>query len=199
MTSARIPLPEPFDLALSEFYRTQPQMQLYKKFVRIGAMLGDPLAQYAMATWYLHGNSDIGIKKNARTAVQLLETCAPVFNRAAYDLAVCKFRGIGTKRDLNAAFLLFVRATNLGSLPAMEEQARCLATGTGTKRDLKAARFLLQRVAHWKEEVRRAKPTRSRLLTSRKQRMSTHARVSRRADPTRRQRAVQRPGGPVRG
>src|ERR1041384_5906040 len=156
MVRTRTPIQEPFDLALSEFYRVKPRMGLYKRLVMLGAEIGDPLAQYAMATWYLHGNSVLGIERDIGKANDLLDTCAATLNRAAYDLAVSKLRGIGVKKDPRAAFRLFVRASTLGSLAAMEEQARCLRLGIGTKRDAASARFLLQRVSSWKERLRKA-------------------------------------------
>jgi len=164
MAKRRTPIQEPFDLALSEFYRVKPRMALYKRLVVLGAEIGDPLAPYAMATWYLHGNSAVGVQRDIRKANDLLDTCAATLNRAAYDLAVSKLRGIGVKKDPRAAFRLFVRASTLGSLAAMEEQARCLRLGIGTKRDAASAKFLMQRVSLWKKGLRKARtlPTASK-------------------------------------
>jgi TPR repeat protein len=153
MTASRKPVAEPFDLALPEFYARSPQPRLYRRLVEVGARIGDPLAQYAMATWYLLGNKQVGIRKNTSKAVALLESCAHVFNRAAYDLAVCKLRGIGTKKDPEIAFALFTRAANLGSLAGLEERANCLSAGTGTEVNLEAARFYSQQVACWKRQL----------------------------------------------
>jgi len=185
MISPRIPLLEPFDLALSEYYRSKPQMARYKRLVTIGARIGDPLAQYAMATWYLHGNSEIRVQKNVKKAVELLEACSVVFNRAAYDLAVCKCRGIGTKKDLKGAFRLFVWAANLGLLAAMDEQRRCLTLGIGTKRDPESARLLQRRVAQWKRELRYANLSLPRSSTAENQPHKLAHRTQSRRKPVR--------------
>ena len=153
MAKIRPPMHDPFDLALPEFYGDGTRWPIYRRLVEIGVETGDPLAQYAMATWYLHGQPKIGIKKNLRKAAVLLEACAPTFNRAAYDLAICKLDGAGTRRDPEVAFSLFCRSASLGSLAAIEAQADCLASGIGTPRDLEAARFLRRRAARWKREL----------------------------------------------
>jgi TPR repeat protein len=153
MAKIRPPIHEPFDLALPEFYGDGTRWTIYRRLVEIGVEIGDPLAQYAMATWYLHGQPKLGIKKNLRKAVVLLEACAPVFNRAAYDLAVCKLGGAGARRDPEVAFLLFSRSASLGSLAALEAQADCLASGIGTPKDLEAARLLRRRAARWKHQL----------------------------------------------
>jgi TPR repeat protein len=153
MLQSRIPVQEPFDVALPEFYGTNPRWRIYKRLVEIGVEIGDPLAQYAMATWYLHGHSRIGTRKDLKKAVALLDQCAPFLNRAAYDLAVCKLRGAGTRKDLKAAFSLFSRSASLGSLAAIEAQADCFESGIGTKRDPQAAKLLFQRARRWKRQL----------------------------------------------
>lgn len=153
MPQSRLPVREPFDVALPEFYETNPRWKLYKRLIEIGAEIGDPLAQYAMAKWYLHGEPKLDIRRNQRKAVSLLEECAPFFSRAAYDLAVCKIRGAGTRRDLKATFLWFSRAANLGSLAAIDAQADCLEAGIGTPKDPQRARLLFQRAERWKQQL----------------------------------------------
>jgi hypothetical protein len=153
MPKSRPPLNEPFDMALREFYQAKPRWSRYKRLTKLGAEIGDPLAQYAMATWYLHGEARLGVRRNQRKAVALLEQCAPFLGRAAYDLAVCKLRGAGTRRDVKAAFSLYSRAILLGSLAAIEAKADCLALGIGTERDLQAARVLDRSVVQWKRQL----------------------------------------------
>ncbi len=168
MTKARQLFSEPFDLALPEHYKAEPDLKRLRELVKIGAEIGDPLAQYSMATWYLHGNPKLGIRKNVKRGNALLEASAAFFNRAAYDLAVSKLRGLGTPKDPQAAFALFVRSANLGLLSGLEEQARCLAAGIGTKRDVQAARFLMRRVTAWKKRVNDASRQTSRAPSVRK-------------------------------
>src|SRR6188472_4084564 len=88
-----IGVPEPFDVALVEHFSSSRDRRRYRKLVELGVATGDPLAQYAMATWYLLGDSDLGVTKDVRRAVRLLSQAARFFNRAMYDLGVCKLRG----------------------------------------------------------------------------------------------------------
>ena len=199
MSKSRTPIPEPFDLGLAEFYRSTPNMKKYRRLVELGAEIGDPLARYAMATWYLHGEPRIGIKRDLSRGVTLLESCASFFNRAAFDLAVSKLRGLGTRRDPQAAFSLFVRAASLGSLPAIEEQANCLATGTGTKRDPQAARFLLRRLSMWKQQLRAIAALSSASPHGGEPSRPAGARRAKRQRPTRAKRPGNSKPGDLRG
>jgi TPR repeat protein len=152
----RPPISEPFDLALIEYYRDDCRWERYRRLVEIGAEIGDPLARYAIATWYLHGHAELKIERDPAKGAEHLEACASLFGRAAYDLAVSRLKGIGTRQARRVAFGLYVAASNLGSLAAMEAQALCLAQGIGTPADATAAKLLSRRVARWKKELKKA-------------------------------------------
>ncbi len=133
---------EPFDVALVLRYTKSKDVASYKSLIELGAKAGDPLAQYAMATWFLHGAKDIGIERNVRKAVPLLTRAARTLNRAMYDLAICKLNGAGTKRDLRGAHSLFLKASQFGSIPALYALAYCLREGVGTRANERQARHL---------------------------------------------------------
>jgi len=133
---------EPFDLALGTLCRPKPDLRRYRALVELGVEAGDPLAQYAMATWYLHGNAKLRVTVNLRRAVGLLTLAAKTLNRAMYDLAICKLNGVGTRKDTRGAYRLFRRAAALGCIPALDAQAWCLENGEGVRRDLRAVRKL---------------------------------------------------------
>jgi TPR repeat protein len=133
---------EPFDYALTSRYSSKRDPRRYRALVELGASAGDPLAQYAMATWYMHGEPDLRVSADMRRAVKLLKRSARTLNRAMYDLAICKLNGIGTRTDTRGAYQLFRRAAELGCITALDAQAWCLENGEGVRRDLRAARRL---------------------------------------------------------
>jgi len=137
--------PEPFDMALVEYYSPKPNWTRYRKLIELGSKAGDPLAQYAMATWYLHGEPNLRIREDSRRAVSLLRKAALSFNRAMYDLAVCTMSGVGTRRDPERAYGLMSTSARLGSIPAMYTQAEWLQVGFGTTRNRRKAQEVLRR------------------------------------------------------
>jgi len=132
---------DPFDLALSELY-TSKDMSKYQKLIEIGVRNNDPLAQYAMATWYLHGNTQLNISPNLKRAVGLLEKASLTLNRAMYDLGVCFSTGNGKPRNPRRAYRLFSRSAELGCLAAMSAQADCLEFGVGVRKSVSRAKKL---------------------------------------------------------
>lgn len=154
---------DPFDVALPLYYAKPPQHSAYRQLVELGAAAGDPLAQYAMATWFLFGQRDLGVRPNARRAVALLSRAAKTLNRAMYDLASCKLRGHGTRRDDRGAYRLLVRAAGLVCIPAMRAQAFCLREGVGARRDASAASRIekaANRLAKKRDNIQRRVPSR---------------------------------------
>jgi hypothetical protein len=141
--AAESPAPyEPFDLALLRYYAPKRDMKGYRALVELGVRAGDPLAEYAMATWYLHGNAELGVARDAARAVRLLRRSARTFNRAMYDLALCMLDGEGMRKDARGAYRLFRRSAELGTIVAMEAQAWCLVHGVGVRRNARGARRL---------------------------------------------------------
>ncbi|MCW5806887.1 MAG: sel1 repeat family protein [Deltaproteobacteria bacterium] len=146
---------DPFDLALPIYYQRHRDTDQYRALVQLGAESGDPLALYAMATWYLHGSKEIGIRRNKEQGIKLLTRASQTLNRAMYDLAVCKVRGYGVQKDLRGAYQLFARAARLGSIAAMREQAQSLRNGSGVRRNEAAAERIEQRLSSIEDRIAR--------------------------------------------
>lgn len=125
---------EPFDEALIEFYGTKPDHAGYRRLVERAAQAGDDRARYAMATWYLHGAPELGVKKNHRVARTWLEAAARSSALAMHDLAFAHETGrLGLRRDARAAYRLYRKSMRYGSVSAHHEVARCLFHGIGVK------------------------------------------------------------------
>lgn len=78
---------------------------------------GDGLAVYAIATWYLHGNSQV--RKNLRRGHKLLKLAADKNVAAACsDLGVAYYNGWGVRQSFNEATRYYFRAFLLGDLDA---------------------------------------------------------------------------------
>lgn len=98
---------------------------------------GDPVAAYALATWYLHGRH---IKKNYQTAVTLLLKASRGGVRDAfYDLAVCYEKGRGIEKDTVKAFTNYLIASQLGDKNSLYEVGRCFYYGIGTEKNRELA------------------------------------------------------------
>lgn len=130
---------EPYDVAIKEYYSTGTDWQRFRHLIEIGVDAGDCVSVYVMATWYLYGNRDIGIKKDMRRAVRLLKQAALGSNRAMYDLAVLMYNGEGIRRTTKGAFRLFERSARNGCVAAMIAQAQCLYYGIGTPKNKRRA------------------------------------------------------------
>ena len=145
------PAPEPFDVALVEHFSGTRDPRRYRKLVELGVKSGDPLAEYAMATWYLLGDAELKIRRDPRRAVRLLSRAARSFNRAMYDLGVCKLRGEGTRKDARAAYALFQRSADAGSVAGLRGQAYCLRNGIGVRPNVALARKLELRAQRFQD------------------------------------------------
>lgn len=98
---------------------------------------GDDRAEYALATWYLHGKH---VKKNVTKGIELLERAATKGNAdASFDLAVCYERGQGVAKSDAEAFRLYRDAAKRGDPEAMQEVGRMLYYGLGVAEDRQAA------------------------------------------------------------
>jgi TPR repeat protein len=127
---------EPFDVAITMFYSGQrPDVVL--RLYRLGAKSGDALAQYALASIYLHGNQILKIRPSVRRALPLLKAAAITQCRAMFELGILYANGIGVRQNQPRAFELFECAAKHGSLHAKIEVARRLAEGDGTRRNMR--------------------------------------------------------------
>jgi len=131
---------EPFDAAMMEVYRAAPRWRVYRRLVEKAAKAGDDRAAYAMATWYLHGHEQVGVRKNFRSARRWLERGARSMALAMLDLASANERGVlGLPEDAGAAYALYVRAAEFGSVCARHEVGRCLFYGIGVAQNRRVA------------------------------------------------------------
>jgi uncharacterized protein len=132
-----------YDLALREMRNPHPHMNNVLQLLRDSIGTGDHRAEYALATWYLHGTH---LRKDYRQAAELLQRSAAKGNRnAMYDLAVSYEKGRGLKRNTKKAFNLYISAAWLGDKQACYEVGRMLYHGLGAARDRQLARIWLDR------------------------------------------------------
>lgn len=79
----------------------------------------NPVASYALGTWYLHGTY---VKKDAEKAIQYLNKASHNdVKEAFFDLAVCYEKGVGVKKDYQKAFENYLNASNLGDKDSLYE------------------------------------------------------------------------------
>jgi len=94
---------------------------------------GDPIASYALGTWYLHGTH---VKKDLQKGVQyLIRASKGNLKEAFYDLAVCYEKGAGTEKNLQKAFQNYLIASRLGDKDALYQVVRCLYYGIGVPKN----------------------------------------------------------------
>lgn len=135
---------EPFDEALIEHYRPRPRWPRYAALVRRAARAGDDRARYAIATWYLHGQANIGVRRNRRVARRWLELAARSSALAMFDLAFAHETGqLGLRKSERTAYRWYVRSAEYGSISALHEVGRCLFHGIGVAPDRTKARPIL--------------------------------------------------------
>ena len=139
---------EPFDLAVAEASMAAPDWRLYRELMELGAEAGDPIAQYAVAFWYLHGHEDLGIEEGRyREAVRWLKPAARSFAPAMVELGLCLYYARGIRRDRKAAAALFQRAARGGSLRGKTLVAFIHEEGQGVPRSAAKARNAERQVA----------------------------------------------------
>lgn len=114
--------------------------------VRAAEELDDPGAQFQLADARYHGR--FGFEVDLPAALRLYRAAAEGGDEP--DAAVCAaamlVNGLGCRPDPAAAFALYERAANLGSMDAWRSMAHMYARGLGVKRDEDAARRILELV-----------------------------------------------------
>jgi len=129
-------------LRISRVSRGQPEAVASLTYA---ARRNQPVAQYALGSWFLHG---IGVQKNLRRALALFAKAAAAGHPdAAFNLARAYEVGEGRKKNARRAFQLYQRAAAHGDVGALVEVARCLFFGIGTRPDRAAADKLYARAA----------------------------------------------------
>jgi uncharacterized protein len=129
--------------------KTPKTSEAYKILVQLSDADFGP-AQYALATWYIHGLDKI-IKPNIRKAVSLLRKSADKnYPNACYDLAVAYEKGTGVKASIQKAMQYYTKAALLGDVEAMHELGRIYYHGVGVQKNRGLAWV-------WLDEERRLK------------------------------------------
>jgi TPR repeat protein len=124
-----------YDKALVNAQGEKPDFRKALSLLRRAHKAKDPRAAYALATWYLHGQSGI-VEIDFSKAVPLLQEAADAnLSDAQYDLAVCYEKGVGVRASLKKAAALYLRAALHGDRQAAYETGRCYFHGIGVKRD----------------------------------------------------------------
>lgn len=122
--------------------RKSPDFQQALQFLKLAVSHGDSRAEYALATWYLHGRA---VEKAPHRAIPLLKRAARSGHREAqFDLAVSFERGNGVEKDARKAYLLYLQSALTGDVDAGFEVGRCLFHGLGVERDRAAGRLWLK-------------------------------------------------------
>ncbi len=104
----------------------------------------NPVASYAIGTWYLHGTY---VQKDLEKAVQYLHKASyGEVKEAFYDLAVCYEKGAGTKKNLQKAFKHYLSAAQLGDKDSLYEIVRCLYYGIGIEKNKLLSEVLYNKV-----------------------------------------------------
>jgi TPR repeat protein len=137
--------PEPFEQALPLLFEPDVPWAEAGSLLTMASAAGHDYATYALATWYLFGRPELGIRKNRVKAVSLLKRASRSCGLAMSELAVCYETGRGTEKDLRVAFLLYRKATRFGVIKAWFDLQRCYYWGIGTPRDRRKADAALRK------------------------------------------------------
>lgn len=128
--------------ASKEIKKEKPNKKLVLNLLNKAADLNNSKAQYAIGTWYLHGEC---VKKNAVTAVKyFLEAIKGNNKNAFYDLAVCCEKGVGIKKNYKGAFKYYLNAALLGDKQSLYEVGRCYYYGIGISKNKAVASIWLE-------------------------------------------------------
>jgi len=104
----------------------------------------NPVASYALGTWYLHGTY---VEKDLRKAIYYLNKASHgEVKEAFYDLAVCYEKGVGVKKNLQKAFENYLTASYLGDKDSLYEIVRCLYYGIGVKENRTFSELLYNKI-----------------------------------------------------
>jgi TPR repeat protein len=104
----------------------------------------NPVASYALGTWYLHGTY---VEKDLEKAIPyLVKASHGEVKEAFYDLAVCYEKGVGIKKNLQKAFENYLIAAHLGDKDSLYEIVRCLYYGIGIQKNRNLSELLYNKV-----------------------------------------------------
>lgn len=89
----------------------------------------------------------IGVERDLKLAVELLESATDEFDCAKTELGECYEFGIGVERNVQAAFLLYQEAAEGGDENGIFKLGQCYQYGTGVERDDTKAAELYKKAA----------------------------------------------------
>lgn len=136
---------DPYARALKIMRGKAPDVSAAKKLLEEGLRAGDHRAQYALATWYMHGMPPL-VEVDLPKALKMLKEAAKAgVPEAQYDYAISLETGKGVKKNERLALRFHLRAALSGDVDAMEEVGRMYYYGIGVAQDRDVARIWLAR------------------------------------------------------
>ena len=99
----------------------------------------NPLAMYAMGTWYLHGYY---VKKDIKKDFNLISAAAQKnVPDDCFDLAIFYEKGNKVKKNKRKAFSLYMRGALYGDKLSFYEVGRCFNYGIGVAKNTEIAKI----------------------------------------------------------
>jgi TPR repeat protein len=127
--------------ALKLAQSSDPDISMIKSLLEKSIKKGNSNAEYALSTWYLHGEN---VPQDLKKAISLLERASNNDNpNALYDLAICYEKGVGTDQNFKKAFDLYLRGSFNGDEQCYYEVGRCYFHGIGVKANKRLANLWL--------------------------------------------------------
>ena len=103
------------------------------EFFKSAAELGNPMAQYNLASYYENGE---GVIKDMKKAFEWYSKAADQGDaEAQHNVALCYENGDGVEQDLNKAFEFYSKAAEQGDVAAQVSVADIYMSGNGIEKD----------------------------------------------------------------
>lgn len=132
-----------YEQALEEAGKCNGDLAKVFEKLCVASEAGHADANYALATWYLHGKH---VAENWEKAVEYLRLAAEKDHpQALYDLAVCFEKGAGVEANNEAAFELYLRAALWGDVQSHYEVSRCYFYGIGVESSERLSEVWMER------------------------------------------------------
>lgn len=120
--------------AYEEMEKEVPDYRKVERLLLEGIEEGNPLAKYALGTWYLHGAHQF--QKDVARGIKMIEEAAEGrVPDACYDMAYSYETGEATEQNLRVAFEYYLIAALYGNPQAFVEVGRCYQYGIGIEKD----------------------------------------------------------------
>jgi G3E family GTPase/TPR repeat protein len=120
-------------------------LKLAFEFFKSAAELGNPMAQYNLASYYENGQ---GVVKDMKKAFSWYCKAADQGDaEAQHNVGLCYENGHGVEKDVNKAFEFYELAANQGDVMAQASLADLYMCGNGVEKDIKRAMEWFQKAA----------------------------------------------------